>query len=273
MSGSERSLMSTEKPTLEQCRYPMHPRHGNMGGVPGGRQHGSFVAISVAGQLVVASPAIGAYHTVGEHCVANEWNQVFTRRLGNMTHSHPSKPFGLFYLHGDHHDALIGPTATFSTLFGSAYQRLVNFHFTRQSFTFGTHHCNPVTMQHCPRHSVAGSQCTFERLGGHPVFRSRNVPSNLEPSGQRRSRLVQYRPCTNRRLVPTRSAHQSSTRLAPRISSRLACRAGKPVRPSQLLQIGCACHIVGEHRHEFTVRTRTIGTWHQSRRCVRFAQF
>ncbi len=273
MSGSERSLMSTEKPTLEQCGDPMHPRHGNMGGVPGGRQHGSFVEISVADQPVVATPAIGAYHAGGEHCFANEWYQVSARCIGDMTHSHPSKPFGLFYLHGDRHDALIGPTATFPALFGPADQRLVNFHFTRQSFTFGTHHCDSVTLQHRPRHSVAGTQCPFERLGGHPVFRGRNVPSNLEPSGQRRSRLVQDRPCTNRSLVPTSSAHQSTTRLAPRTSSRLACRADKPVRPSQLLQIGRACHIVGEHRHEFTVRTRTIGTWHQSRYCVRSAHF
>ena len=273
MSGGERSLMSTEKPTLEQCGDPMHTRHGNMGRVAGGRKHGPLVQISVIGQSVVATPAIGAYHAGRGHCVANEWSQVGTRCVGHMAHSHPPKTFGLFYLHGDHHYAFIGPTATFSALLGTSDQGLINFHITRQSFSFGTNHCDSVSLQHRPSHSIAGTQCSFERLGGHPVLRGRNVPSNFEPSSQWRSRLVQDRPGTNRRLVTTSSAYQSSTRLAPRHASHFACRADKAVWPSQLFQVGRTRHIIEEHRHEFTVRARTVGIWSQSRLCGRFAHF
>lgn len=273
MSGSERSLVRTEKPTLEQRGDSVHARHGNMGRVTRGGEHGLPMHISVVGQSGVATPAIGAYLATGRHCVANERYPIDPRCVGHMAHSHPSKTFGLLYLYGDHNYAFIGATASFSALVDTPDQRFVNFYFARQPFTFGTHHCHSITLQHCPRHSIAGAQCPLKRLGGHPVLRGRNVPSRLEPGGQRRSRFVQDSSCTNRRLVTTSSAYQSTTRLAPRNANSLACRADKHVRPAQLLQVGRTRHIIGEHRHEVTVRTRTIGNWHQSRSRNRFAHF
>ena len=121
--------------------------------------------------------------------------------------------------------------------------------------------------------TVSSSWCPLKRLGGHPILRGRNMPSRLEPSGQRRSRLVQDSSCTNRRLVTTSSAYQSTTRLTPWNASGLACRADEPVRPAQLLQVGRTHHIIGKHRHEITVRTQIIGTRHQSRFRDRFAHF
>lgn len=140
--------MRTENPTFEQCGDSVHARHGNMGRVTRCGGDSLPMHISVIGQSGVATPSIGVYLAAGGHCVANERYQISPECVRNMAHPHPSKTSGLLYLYGDQNYAFIGTSAPFPALLDTSDQCFINFHFTRQPFTFGTHHCNSVTLQH-----------------------------------------------------------------------------------------------------------------------------
>jgi len=76
-----------------------------------------------------------------------------------VTHSHPPETPWLLHFHGDHNDALAGPSARPSAVIDAAGEHLVHLDITVQGLASGPHHGDPVSMQHRPGHPIAGTKC------------------------------------------------------------------------------------------------------------------
>ena len=128
-----------------------------------------------------------------------------------MAHPHAPKSPGVLDLDGDHHDGLVGTTAPLSAVFHASDEGFVDFHVASERLTLGTYHRHSVAVQHRPGHPVAGPQGALQSDRRHPVLGRRQVPSRLEPGGERRAGLVQDRAGRDGGLVPTRGTHQAPT--------------------------------------------------------------
>ena len=109
----DRALVRPQDPPLEQAGDAVNARHGDMGWITRRRQDRSLVHVAVLGQVVVPTPSIGVYHGTGRHRVADEREQVGTRRIWDVTHPDSPEPLGLLDLHGNSDDTLGGAAAVF----------------------------------------------------------------------------------------------------------------------------------------------------------------
>ena len=73
----------------------MHGRHGDMDRVAGGGQHDWFLSVSEFSSSVVPAPIIGEHDRLRANHIAHKRHQPGTGSIGNMTHPHPSKAWGL----------------------------------------------------------------------------------------------------------------------------------------------------------------------------------
>ena len=219
-------------------------------------------------QRRAARVAAGIVDTVGilstrSHRVAYERHQTGTRGIGDVAHPDPPEPLRVLHLDRDGDDALARPSPRLPAAVEASDKALIHLDGARQRLALGSHHRHPVALEHRPGHSVARAQRAFEGLRRQTVLRCGQVPRGLKPCRQRRSRLVENRACTDRRLMATRRADQPPSRLAPRYSAGPARWAGERRWPPQMLQVRAARFFVREHPHELAVRARVVTSGQQ----------
>ena len=171
-----------------------------------------------------------------------------------MTHSNSPKTFRFFDLESNHNNGFTTSASAFSSMYDTTNEGLVNFDSTRQPLSLATYHRYAVTLEHRPRRSVAGAQCSLQGFGRKAVLGCCQVPGGFKPSGQWGSRFFQNRTNRHRCLMATRGTDQTTTCLAPRLPTHLAYWATEAIRPPQLLQIGSTCIVVGKVLYKFMVR-------------------
>jgi hypothetical protein len=89
----------------------------------------------------------------------------------------------------------------------------------------------------CPScHIAPKPKCVLKTHRARTSFPACNVPDSPEPHSQRLPRVLKYRPCCHRRLIPAFPTNQTSSRSQPVFGSA-APRAHKPFGPPNLNQI------------------------------------
>ena len=220
-------------------------------------------ARAVLGQVIVALPAVGVYHGTRSHRVAYERHQTGTRGIGDVAHPDPPEPLRVLHLDRDGDDALARPSPRLPAAVEASDKALIHLDGARQRLALGSHHRHPVALEHRPGHSVARAQRAFEGLRRQTVLRCGQVPRGLKPCRQRRSRLVENRACTDRRLIdtPSRPAALASGATVLRWPRTLGRRT--PLATADAPEIRAARFFVREHPHELAVRARVVTSGQQ----------
>jgi len=175
-----------------------------------------------------------------------------------MTHSNSPKPFRRFELNSNHNNGFTTSASALSSLHNTTNEGLVDFNSTRQQLSLATYHRYAVTLEHRPRRPVAGTQCSLQSFGRKAVLGCCQVPSGFKPGGQWSTRFFQNGTSRYGCLMAACRTDQTTTCLAPRLTTRLAYGTAETIRPPQLFQIDSTYFVIGKMLHKLTVRVREI---------------
>lgn len=183
-----------------------------------------------------------------------------------MTHSNSPKTFRLFDLDSNHNNGFSTSASAPFSLHNTTNESLVDFDSTRQPLSLATYHRYAVTLEHRPRRPVTDAQCSLQGFGRKAILGCCQVPGGFKPSGQWGPRFFHNRASRHGCLIAARGTDQTTTCLAPRLSTCLAYGATEAIRPPQLLQIGSTYIVIGKVLYKLTVRVREIPSCRHARK-------
>ena len=256
-------MVGPKDPSLEQAGHSMYGWHGHMCWIIRGTQHRLAMDIPSPRERTVARPSVRVDGRTRIGCLPSERQQACARGIRDMAHPHAPKPFGIEHLNCNQDNTLAGATSPLASMLHTSDQGFVHFDRPRKARPVRSHHGNPETLKHCPRHAVMDPEGSFQCLCGEPVLGRGYMPGGLEPCRQRGPRFIKDGPRGDGAMAATRITAQAASAQAPWITRIAAARADEARRPAKAFNVGEAGFRVWKHLHELPVGAGVVVPSHQ----------
>lgn len=258
--GTERSLMSTEKPPFYESRYSVDSGEYFVSIHARPIDRCALVGIVSPGRAGIRGQSICVNSGAWFNMCQEKGSQGFGRSNGYDLKATTAKPFGVDPFHGHRNENLaFCPSAPFSMLNASHYS-FIHLDIAGQAIMPCVPNSAPKTMEHCPCGLVgAKSKKTVERLGRHPVLWRGHVPSRSKPYGEGRFRMMENCASRGRHPATARFAPPAAIFHAPPRNAR-TCWARKPGRPTHPVKVIKAGSIIRKPAEKVSIVSWVINT-------------
>ena len=267
------SVMRSKQPRLQVGECNVDHWQVGIGSFGVAVKHQGFVRVAQFRQIIVAPPSIGAHNSSLGDILLHEFREF----LGSTTrHEAQAQSAGidnslvlLAFLDGHPRAYLDGPNdrrlmvdATPLAFCTTAHKRLIDFDWMLGSdrVALRPHHTGTQLVEHLKRRLVARQSKLALKLQSRLAGRlRRHEVCTPEPYRQRRVTVLHDGVCRERHVGLADSASQDdrcSLGEPVRGAAIPALRAGKPVRPSQVLKVLCASRFIGEYPLKLGKRRR-----------------
>jgi len=256
MFQTDCSLVSTEKPALQQRDYSMNSRQ-QFGRVGLASQDRDLMSVAVALERGVAQPTIRMHNAARLDRLLYEGHLTLGRSVGNAPHPNASDPPAILLRRHNNQCLRLGLAAT-HTLFWSSHVSLVDLAGSGQSIPARPHH-GPSQFVHPTLSGLVASepQHTLQTQGADTVLLAGHPPQGAEPNPQGSARVLKDRPRCQRSLVSTACA-LPECRAQPPCFRFSAARTTEPFRPSHPEKIVSAGFLRSEALSEVCLRPRVV---------------
>ena len=268
------SVMCAEQPGLEVREGEMDHRQMCIGSLRVAIKHHRLVRVTQGGQLIVALPAIGAYHSALCHILLHESRERLGASIGHKAQSQSSCVDGSLGLHpisacwswayfDGSSDRRLRVDTTALALCAAAHKCLI--YFDRIQGPNGVALGHPVALW--PYHASAELVETLERCLVTPQPQlplklhrrlagrlCRHKVSTPEPYRQRRVAILHDRASHERNIGLAGAAPQDdrpSLGKSVRLTDASALLTRKSMRPTQVFKISCTGCVIGKNLLKF----------------------
>src|SRR5712691_9991909 len=233
---TNRALVGSQQPALEQRDYPMNPWEKVF--VPGFSLDLPIVDITF--QLPVSVQAVGSDGAARFDRLGNKSMQSLPVEIWDMPQTYATNALTIL-LGGDDDKCLVVSQPTSDTRFLPAPIRLVHLDQTPQAVPARPHHRSPELVEQSPSGFVAPKpKHPLESQGADAVLLARDKPHCPKPGRQRQMTVLEDRACRNRGLMSTICTQPKVAphRPSPAPTARWATEAFGPAQHEQILPTG-----------------------------------
>jgi len=230
MGRTHRSLMSALQPPLQQRRYSVHQRQQVFTYIR--RLTDNDVLIIGRGQLPIARPTVGAYHTARLHTFLYGGYQTCCRSIGHPAKSNSPYVVAVIFNRYKNQRFTCSTSSSFPRSFATDIN-FVNLDRARQAISARSHHGSAKLMKPYPYSFISWeSQNSLESHGTDSIFLADYMPNRPKPKLKRFSSILKDGPCRYRGFVLTLRTMVQLATGNPRLFSSTA-GTPKTIRPSK----------------------------------------
>lgn len=236
MFRTDRSLMSTQYPALQQGRNTMYKRQEVVFRFSGSPCYPNFMGIAMGFHTVVSLPAVSDNGTPGLYSLNDEGPKTQRRGVRNPEHPNPSNGFSIFFGSNDNQCFLEGLSPS-NAFFKSSQIGLIDLNTASQSFPAWSNHGSPDFMKPSPcRFITTKPKNALQAKGACAIFLGNDPPDCPEPDYQGLPCTFEYGTRYDRHLTTTGRTLKKHLPNGPRSFSSTD-RAPETFWPAQLEQI------------------------------------